>query len=1696
MANKKTPITETTSEVGQVGLHVFETTLKDEVSKAFLDYAYDVITDRALPDARDGFKPVHRRVLYSMYESGLWPDHAYVKSARVVGECFVKGALVHTPAGLVPIEAINVGDLVLDPKGKSQKVVEAYENPAGEIVQIELNTGHRLRVTPNQLFRVINKEYKEEWIEAKNLEGLTILRLGNRNHISSEDISMIDPNSRISARAYTLGLITSEGYQADRNPRVDYRTRITMTDLPPLKKAEKWAIAEGLRVHWSEIAPQKEHSKKLYRISFSRHEALLAASEPTCAYKNVPEEIMLNKDMWLPYLAGHFDGDGYVRKDRKEICYVTTSPLLAQQIHSMLIELGVISHFHYTNGKPGHPLPSIKLITQGLETRKFAEMLLPFSTLEYKKEGLARLASFDTHRTMSNTDLLAGKALFEAFSAAHIGAGWYQDLQGNKFRQSLDGRTEVRYGKTQKTGVSLVERDFPLKRAIQDGWINKLKRIGSPLGFNLQNLEGYSFAKVSKVSILEEKEKTYDIQVESADHAFIVEGMIVHNCMGKYHPHGDASIYDAMVRMAQDFSLNTPYVDGHGNFGSPNDGPAASRYCVVGGTRLRLANGATVNIESLIPNSALDSDNKIDINVLDQFGNPVHASKFFNSGIHPIKKVNLKGGMSISGSYNHLLLCLVEEGGKPKFKWLTLEELEEGTFVAIAKNAPSVDVKATEDERSLGVLLGAWVSEGWYTEKRAGFNNCDKIFYDEVLDAYKKHVGGKFYTNSRRNTATKRIIHEIDIQNFDALEASPLASHAGLRARDKKVPNEVWNGTPGLKRSFLQALFEGDGTVRINTSKDGKRSGVQVGYSSYSKELINGVQELLLEFGVYSYQSKDTKRGEYRINLGGKDNLREFVKNVNFLTIKKNKIEEMLFHKCMNDSSTSLSKDVVPYVADYVRKSRTKVGGKKWLSKRNFTTAERWRRDREEIIGKIGDNEVLETILPIMDSGYRFEKVTSIEDLPEEAVYSIRVDSEDHSFLAGGFINHNTEARLSKIAEILVSELSEGTVDTVGNYDGSMQEPTVLPVAYPNLLVNGSTGIAVGMATNMIPHNLFEAIAAARLLIKNPKATLDELMAVIPGPDLPTGGTIIGSDQIRLAYETGKGSVRIRGKAEIVPLEGSRGRMSIVITELPYNIGTEKLKEVIIKEITNKRLVGIADAKDLSDRKHGLRFVIECKTGVNPSALLADLYRLTPLETPFSISNLALVKGKPETLGLKQMLEVFIEHRVEVVTRRTQFRLDKAEARKHIVEGLLIALDNIDAVVKIIRASRDTAEARDSLMKKFKLSEIQTNYILETPLRRLVSLEVEGLRKELVELKTAIAGFQKILGDKKELNKVIDGELADVAKNFGVPRKTGLVEGDLKEIIASSASASVPLEVNDDPCTVLLSSTGLLARTAASSEESKSGRKKNGRAKHDLVQASIASSARSQVLLVTNKGRAVRVNVLDLPALPEATGTLSLKSGAPVKDFVTLAPGESLVGIAPATAPEGSLGLAIGTRQGSIKIVTPEWPTRGSEFDVIGLKNGDEIVSAHWLSDSSKEFVFVTSDASLLHFPSNKVRPQGRSGAGMAGIKLEDKVSVISFNAVSIDPADEVMVVSSSGINTKVTPLSAYPGKGRATGGVRCQKFLKSESELRYAWVGKNPSASTDKGDAVDLPAVDPRRDSAGTNTEEFTRIGEVIEKE
>jgi len=673
-----------------------------------------------------------------------------------------------------------------------------------------------------------------------------------------------------------------------------------------------------------------------------------------------------------------------------------------------------------------------------------------------------------------------------------------------------------------------------------------------------------------------------------------------------------------------------------------------------------------------------------------------------------------------------------------------------------------------------------------------------------------------------------------------------------------------------------------------------------------------------------------------------------------------------------------------------------------------------------------------------------------------------------------------TEARMADATSLMTESIEEDTVDFAPNYDGQEQEPVALPAAFPNLLVNGASGIAVGMATNMPPHNLGEVISAARHLIRYPNADLDTLMRHVPGPDLPTGGRIVGLAGIRDAYETGRGTFKIRATVAVENV--TPRRMGLVVTELPFTVGPEKVIAKIKDLVGSKKLQGIADVKDLTDRNHGLRLVIEIKNGFVPEAVLEQLYKLTPMEESFGINNVALVDGQPLTLGLKELLEVYLDHRFEVVRRRSEFRRTKRRDRLHLVEGLLTALVDIDEVIRLIRSSDNSAQAKERLMERFGLSEIQTQYILDTPLRRLTRFDRIELESEKDRLAAEIAELTRILESDAELRKLVSTELASVAKKFGTERRTVLLES-----AGAATAAAVPLQVADDPCRVLLSSTDLLARTA--NGEPFPADEDGRRAKHDLIVSAVPATARGEVGAVTSSGRLLRINVIDLPQLPDTMAAPNLSGGAPLSEFLSLEDGETVVCLT--TLDESSPGLAIGTEQGVVKRVVPDYPSNKEELEVITLKDGDRIVGAAELRTGEEDLVFITDDAQLLRFQAAHVRPQGRPAGGMAGIKLTDGAKVISFTAV--DPAVDAVVFTVAGsrgtlddsvqTTAKLTPFDQYPRKGRATGGVRCQRFLKGEDCLSVAWAGPAPARASQKnGMPAELPEMDPRRDGSGVS--------------
>ena len=671
-----------------------------------------------------------------------------------------------------------------------------------------------------------------------------------------------------------------------------------------------------------------------------------------------------------------------------------------------------------------------------------------------------------------------------------------------------------------------------------------------------------------------------------------------------------------------------------------------------------------------------------------------------------------------------------------------------------------------------------------------------------------------------------------------------------------------------------------------------------------------------------------------------------------------------------------------------------------------------------------------------------------------------------------------TEARLAPAALALTESLDEDVVDFVPNYDGQFQQPSVLPAAFPNLLVNGASGIAVGMATNMAPHNLIEVIAAAIHLLEHPEATTEELMEFVPGPDFPSGGIVMGLDGVRDAYANGRGAFKVRGKVSIEPL-GPR-RTGIIVTELPYMVGPERVIEKIRDAVQAKKLQGISDVNDLTDRNHGLRVQIGIKNGFDPNAVLEQLYRLTPLEDSFSINNVALVDGQPRTLGLKELLSVYVRHRLEVVTRRSRFRLARREERLHLVEGLLIAILDIDEVIQVIRSSDDSEQARTRLQSVFDLSERQAEYILELRLRRLTKFSRIELETERDALLAEIAALQELLSSESLLRAQVARELDAAAEAYGTPRRTLLLNAAPPKPRATKGP--VDLQIADAPTVVVLSTTGRAVRVDLEPGQDLSPAAR--RSKHDAVLATLATTTRTEVGAVTSAGRVLRFTAMDLPSVPPAS--VHLAAGVPLRDYVGLL--DKSERILALIRFDDDTPLALGTRTGVVKRVVPSTLAVRPELELIGLKPGDAVVGAGAAPDAG-ELVFVTSDAQLLHFPAAGVRPQGAPAAGMAGIKLAARAEVIAFSVLA--PDADALVVTISGTagmipgtdagRAKASLFAEFPGKGRATGGVRAHAFLKGEDRLTLAWVGDAPALAVGPdGSARTLPEIGAKRDASG----------------
>lgn len=724
-----------------------------------------------------------------------------------------------------------------------------------------------------------------------------------------------------------------------------------------------------------------------------------------------------------------------------------------------------------------------------------------------------------------------------------------------------------------------------------------------------------------------------------------------------------------------------------------------------------------------------------------------------------------------------------------------------------------------------------------------------------------------------------------------------------------------------------------------------------------------------------------------------------------------------------------------------------------------------------EVMGKLhphGDSAIYDAIvrlaqdfnlrMPLVDGHGNFG---SLDDGPAAARY--------------------TEVRMAPTAQDMVSNLDEDVVDFVPNYDNQFLQPAVLPAAFPNLLVNGANGIAVGMATYIAPHNLGETVAGAIHLLENPQASTEDLMRFIPGPDLPGGGIIVGLDGIRQAYETGRGIFRTRAKTSIERV--SARKMGIVVTELPYMVGPEKVIEKIKDGVQKGRLKGISAVTNLTDREHDLRLVIEVKSGFNPEAVRASLFKHTPMEDSFGINAVALVDGQPRTLGLKEMLQVFLDHRMEIVMRRSQYRLRKRQERLHLVRGLLIAVLDIDDVIQIIRASEDSAQAKTRLMEAFDLDEVQAEHILSLQLRRLTKFSRLELEAERDRLTAEIAELEALIASREKRQELVASELREVAQKRSDPRRTVLLEEEGAAQL--TADQDTPLEIPDEPATVVLGAGGLVARFPGHEALSAEA----GREPWDTIISTTLTTARGQVGAITSHGTLYKLTALEVPALVRSAAAPSLRGTPPISRLLPLEDGEEVVGLVPLDEDGPTWWAA--TSSGVIKRIRPQVLATQDSYSIITLESDDQVVAAGSGSDDGA-FVLISSAAQLLRTPADKVRPQGRTGQGISGIKLSEGDQVVAAALVSTEALESSLVVTVAGIATsgsgsgqtsaKVTPLLQYPQKGRAGQGVRCQRFLKGESRLALAAITATPPRALSKdGSPLPLPEVTDKRDASGS---------------
>ena len=1147
---------------------------------------------------------------------------------------------------------------------------------------------------------------------------------------------------------------------------------------------------------------------------------------------------------------------------------------------------------------------------------------------------------------------------------------------------------------------------------------------------------------------------------------FTKSARVVGDVIGKYHPHGDSPVYEALARMAQDFSLRYTLIHGQGNFGSVDgDPPAAMRYCVTGDTLVPTDQGM-VPIEKI---SARKTE-QIATRVLSMGGEVNVASRWFDSGEHPTISIKTNRGFRLRGSFNHPVLTWIKHpaSGEPRFAWKLLCEVEEKdvlvfdrtpdvlwptTGVSLRQYVPVLEnrrigvkqlpTKLTED---LSFILGLLVSEGTIKEKEIEFCNSDRELVKEFQNRWQKvfpdcrlHVfDRKPSSYGQKPYQTIEIHSQYVIRFLRGLGLEP------VRSKDKVIPLTVLQSPKSVVAAYLQAYFEGEGGVSFS----GKMT--ELCATSVSAMLLDQIQVMLLRFGITGTRRYDRHRKTEKLYVRGLEEYRQFEQEIGFVSARKKTKLSAAIARLNKENSGS---DYIPFMGAYVRSmlSSTYGANGQFAIRHNFDRYPNLQRNGATVLTAVRpawQRQIGELFETLEARHYLFDMVTEVKKAGVARVYSIRVDSDCHSFIGNGFINHNTEVKLRAAAEEMLTDIEKDTVEWTDNYDGTLKEPAYLPAKLPQLLLNGTRGIAVGMATNIPPHNLSEIVDALVYLIDSPEATVEDLGEFIKGPDFPTGGLVYDPVAIQQAYGSGRGGMTTRGRAEIT--EDKQGNEQIIVSELTYLTNKSTLIENMANLVTNERLVGIKDIRDESD-KSGVKIVIDVKRGMPAAKVLNQLFALTELQKEFHLNMIALVNGlEPRILSLTDVLSEYVKHRVLMVRRRSEFELKEAQARAHILEGLAKALDKIDAVIATIKKSASRADAQVNLVKAFKFSELQAEAILEMRLHKLARLEREAIENELKEKMTLIKYLTELLASEVKIRAVIKTELGEMKKKYGGPRMTELVNAPLKPV------TDMDLIPNEETL-ITFTERGFFKRLKPDTYHAQHrggkgivGAKLND---GDAVQDVITAKTHDEIFIFTVNGLVYKVKAYEIPEKRrDQKGDLFLEVASGGQNGSELA--------AVVTANEASKKaryLVAVTKRGKIKRTARELYANIYKSGLIAMnvESDDALRFVTW-AQGDEEVLLMTRRGQSIRFSLNDLRPQGRRASGVRAIRLAQNDEVMGLMLVGPANLKELLVLTATANGyAKRSEYGEFRLQKRGGSGIRGHKVTPKTGEVTSACIIK-----------------------------------------